>query len=123
MSKRNSTKLSRREFARGATLAAIAASIPTQIAAQEEKPPTAPAPPKPAAPSPGQAEPKLSDAARAEAEAKIQNIFRKYGDRLNQEQRADIRRSMLSTQEALEKLRAFPLENWDEPATVFRALT
>jgi hypothetical protein len=123
MSKVNPVKLSRRDFTRGATITAIAAGIPTKIAAQEEKPPTAPAPPKPAAPSPAQGEPKLSAAARAEAEAKIQNIFRKYGDRLNEEQRADIRKSMLSTQEALEKLRAFPLENWDEPATVFRPLT
>jgi hypothetical protein len=123
MTKRNTNKLSRREFARNAAFAAVAAGIPAQIAAQQEKPPTAPAPPRPAAPSPAQGEPKLSAAARAEAEAKIQNIFRKYGDRLNEEQKADVRKSMLSTQEGLEKLRAFPLENWDEPATVFHPLT
>jgi hypothetical protein len=123
MTKRDANTLSRREFARGATIVAIAASISPQIGAQEQKPSTAPVPPKPEAPSPGQGEPKLSAAARAEADAKIQNIFRKYGDRLNEEQKADVRKSMLSTQEALEKLRAFPLENWDEPATVFRPLT
>src|SRR5262249_17902982 len=123
MTKRNANKISRREFARTVTVAAVAAGIPTHITAQQEKPPTAPAPPKPAAPNPGQGEPKLTAAARAEGEVKIQNIFRKYGDRLNEEQKADVRKSMLSTQEALEKLRAFPLENSDEPATPFRPLT
>jgi hypothetical protein len=123
MSKRNPANLSRREFARNLTLAAVAAGIPAQIGAQEQKPATAPAPPKPAAPNPAEGEPKLSPAARAEAEGKIQNIFRKYGGRLSEEQKADVRKSMLSTQDGVEKLRAFALENWDEPATVFRPLT
>ena len=123
MTKRNPSRLSRREFARNLTIAAVAAGIPVQVGAQEQKPATAPAPPKPAAPNPAEAEPKLSPAARAEAEAKIQNILRKYGDRLNEEQKADVRKSMLSTQDGVEKLRAFALENWDEPATVFRPLT
>ena len=122
MKKPNSGKLSRREFARSVTIAAVVAGIPAEIGAQEQKPPTAP-PPKPAAPNPTEGEPKLSPAARAEAEAKIQNIFRKYGDRLNEEQKADVRKSMLSTQDGVEKLRAFALENWDEPVTIFRPLT
>lgn len=122
MSKRNPARLSRREFARNVTMAAVVAGIPAQIGAQEQKPATAPAPPKPAAPNPAE-EPKLSPAARAEAEGKIQNVLRKYGDRLTEEQKADVRKSMLSTQDGVEKLRAFALENWDEPATVFRPLT
>ena len=121
MSRRSPAKLSRREFARSVTIAAVAAGIPAQVGAQQEKPPTAPAPPKPAAPNPAE-EPKLSPAARAEAEAKIQNVFRKCGDRLTEEQKADVRKSMLSTQDGVEKLRAFSLENWDEPVTVFRPL-
>jgi hypothetical protein len=123
MKKPDSGKLSRREFARSMTIAAVVAGIPAEIGAQEQKPPTTPAPPKPAAPNPAEGEPKLSPAARAEAEAKIQNIFRKYGDRLNEEQKADVRKSMLSTQDGVEKLRAFSLENWDEPVTIFRPLT
>src|SRR5258708_30908273 len=65
---------------------------------------------------------KLSPASQAEAEAKIQNILRKYGSRLNDAEKADVRKSVLSQQESIEKLRAFPLENWDEPALVLRAV-
>jgi hypothetical protein len=63
---------------------------------------------------------KLSPAAQAEVEMKVASIFRKYGDRLNDEQRADIRRAMAETQDGLEKMRAFVLENSDQPATVLK---
>lgn len=63
---------------------------------------------------------KLSPTAQAEVQAKIASIFRKYGDRLSEEQKADIRRAMAETQDGLEKMRAFALENSDQPATVFR---
>jgi len=104
-------------------LAALAATVPAALGAQQKEAPTATAAPKPAAAAPGGHEPQLSPAARAEAEAKIQNLLRKYGDRLNDEQKAEVRKSILQGQESLEKLRAFPLENSDEPATVFRPLT
>jgi hypothetical protein len=64
---------------------------------------------------------KLSASAQAEVEMKVASIFRKYGDRLNDEQKADIRRIMAETQEGLEKMRAFKLENGDQPADAFRA--
>lgn len=64
---------------------------------------------------------KLNPQARAEVEAKVANIFRKYGDRLSEEQKADIRRIMAETQEGLEKMRAFAVENGDQPADAFRA--
>ena len=64
---------------------------------------------------------KLSPAARAEVEAKVANIFRKYGDRLSEEQKADIRRIMAESQEGFEKMRAFTLENGDQPADAFHA--
>jgi hypothetical protein len=64
---------------------------------------------------------RLTPAARAEVEAKVANIFRKYGDRLSEEQKADIRRIMAETQEGLNKMRAFPLQNSDQPADAFRA--
>ena len=123
MSKRSSGKLSRRQFARGATLAALAATVPVVLDAQQKEAPTAAAPPKPATPAAGGHEPQLSSAARAEAEANIQNLLRKYGDRLNDQQKAEVRKSILQGQESLEKLRAFPLDNADEPATIFRPLT
>jgi hypothetical protein len=64
---------------------------------------------------------KLTPQARAEVEAKVASIFRKYGDRLSDEQKADVHRIMAETQEGLEKMRAFPLENGDQPADTFRA--
>lgn len=64
---------------------------------------------------------RLTPQGRAEVEAKIANIFRKYGERLSEEQKADIRRIMAETQEGLDKMRAFPLENSDQPADAFRA--
>ena len=64
---------------------------------------------------------KLSASAQAEVEMKVASIFRKYGDRLNDEQKADIRRIMAESQEGLEKMRAFKLENGDQPADAFRA--
>ncbi|MBZ5505498.1 MAG: hypothetical protein LAO78_08430 [Acidobacteriia bacterium] len=64
---------------------------------------------------------KLSASAQAEVEMKVASIFRRYGDRLSEEQKADIRRIMAETQEGLEKMRAFHLENGDQPADAFRA--
>ena len=64
---------------------------------------------------------KLSASAQAQVEMKVASIFRKYGDRLNDEQKADIRRIMAESQEGLEKMRAFKLENGDQPADAFRA--
>lgn len=64
---------------------------------------------------------KLSPSAQAEVEMKVASIFRKYGDRLSDEQKADIRRIMAESQEGLEKMRAFKLENGDQPADAFRA--
>jgi hypothetical protein len=52
---------------------------------------------------------------------KVASIFRKYGERLSDEQKADIRRIMAESQEGLEKMRAFKLENSDQPADAFRA--
>jgi gas vesicle protein len=64
---------------------------------------------------------KLSPRARAEVEMKVSEIFRKYGDKLSVEQKADIRKVVAEGQDGLEKMRAFALDNADQPATVFRA--
>ena len=64
---------------------------------------------------------KLSASAQAEVEMKVASILRKYGDRLSEEQKADIRRIMAESQEGMEKMRAFKLENGDQPADAFRA--
>ena len=63
---------------------------------------------------------KLSASGQAEVEMKVASIFRKYGDRLSDEQKADIRRAMAEAQDGVEKMRAFALENGDQPATVLK---
>lgn len=112
-----STGISRREFARRAALAtASAALLPGAVFAQQEKPANPPASPAP----PDAAEHKLSPAAEAEVESKYQAVLRAYGDRLTAEQKAEARKALADTQKGLEQILAFPLDNSDEPAIVFR---
>jgi hypothetical protein len=87
--------LSRRQFVAGVALGAAAGGAP-------------------AAETP--AAPKLSPA----AEAQLQAILRLHGDRLSAEEKTDLRRLVAEAQKPAEQLRAFRLENADEPALVFR---
>jgi len=41
---------------------------------------------------------------------------------LSDDQKKDVHRNLISQQQGLDQIRAFPLENWDEPATVFNPL-
>jgi hypothetical protein len=119
--------LGRRQFALGAAAAATTALIPKGNALSID--PLTQASVSPAASLDSQsiegktraAMAKLSASAQAEVEMKIASIFRKYGERLSDEQKADIRRIMAESQEGLEKMRAFKLENGDQPADAFRA--
>jgi len=118
--------LNRRRFTLAAAAAAITAILrPDQALGQSTTP--APAPAQSQTPTPGSLEgqtqaalAKLSPQARAEVEMKVADIFRKYGNKLSPEQRADIRKVMAEGQEGLEKMRAYVLGNSDQPATVFQ---
>lgn len=113
--------IDRRRFAIGAAAAATTAIISPAEALEEAQAQTTPPPKPPAADEKTRvAMAKLSPAAQAEVEAKVASIFRKYGTRLSDEQKADIRRAMAESQDGLEKMRAFVLENGDEPATVLK---
>ena len=90
--------ISRRSFAR---LAAVAVAIPNIAAAQ---------PPQPAPAT-------KSD---PEVEARIAWILGTYGSRLNDEQRADIRRIIASGQSGVEDMRKYAVDNAVEPAEPFR---
>src|ERR1700749_3127864 len=121
--------LDRRQFALGAAAAATALILPLDVLSEDalsEKvlPANLPAPA-------GEdsnddkiraAMSKLSPTAQKEVEMKVDSIFRKYGDHLSEEQKADIRRIMAESQDGLEKMRAFKLENGDQPADAFQAL-
>ena len=104
------TSISRRKFAVGAAVAATAVLLPEGHARAESPEPVQ---------SQADAAAKLSPGARAEVESKVKEIFRKYGSRLSDEQKADIRKVMADTQDGLEKMRAFALSNQDQPACVF----
>ena len=113
--------MTRRSFAVGAAVVATAAFIPAgKVLGQSE-------PPKPAT-SPAAVQPqtdamaKLSPASRAEVEMKVNEIFRKYGSRLSEEQKADIRKVVAEGQEGLERMRKFALENGDQPSNVLQLM-
>ena len=109
-------KITRRDFAVSAALATAAiAAVPADVLAQEK---TAAGAVKPETPQPT----KLSAASQAEVEARYAEVMRKYGARLSEDQKKDVHKSLLSQQQGLDQIRAFPLENWDEPATVFKAV-
>jgi hypothetical protein len=110
--------ISRREFARRAALAAASsAALPAALFSRPGIPQATEPSAVPQQPTEGS---KLSPASQAEVEAKIQAIFRKYGGRLTEEQKADVKRLVTEGQKPLESLRAFPLLNADEPATVLK---
>jgi len=119
--------LGRRQFALGAAAAATTALIPKgnglaiDVLAQAATTGTQPLDPQSLEAKTKAAMAKLSASAQAEVEMKVASIFRKYGDRLSDEQKTDIRRIMAESQEGLEKMRAFKLENGDQPADAFRA--
>src|SRR6476661_2703224 len=119
--------LGRRQFALGAAAAATTALIPKgnglaiDVLTQAATTGTQPLDPQSLEAKTRAAMAKLSASAQAEVEMKVASIFRKYGERLSDEQKADIRRIMAESQEGLEKMRAFKLENSDQPADAFRA--
>ena len=55
-----------------------------------------------------------------EVRIKIQSILRKHSDRLSEAQKADIGRLVEEGQKSLEALRAFPLDNSDQPGNILR---
>ena len=119
--------IGRRQFALGAAAAATTALIPKGNAltidalSQAAATGIQPLDPQSLEAKTKAAMAKLSPSAQAEVEMKVASIFRKYGERLSDEQKADIRRIMAESQEGLEKMRAFKLENSDQPADAFRA--
>jgi len=113
---------SRRRFALGAAAAAAGALIaPPDIALTQATQPDTKSSAGSLDLAAQAAMAKLSPAAQAEVEMKVASVMRKYGDRLSAEQRADVRKALAEAQDGLEKMRAFALDNGDQPATIFHA--
>jgi hypothetical protein len=108
----DSPKISRREFTRRAGMAAASAVCLSEAIAAR---------PSTLGPQPlQQTATKLSPESQAEADEKVQAIFRKYGARLSENQKDEIRRLVTEGQKPLDAMRKFPLENSDQPANVMK---
>jgi hypothetical protein len=106
---KESHALTRRDFARGIALTAATVAVPHTKSGHVES-----------------ASGRASQEATAQAtqlspagEAQLQTILAKYGKRLSDEQRADVRRLVAQAQKTSEALHAFPLDNSNEPAMIF----
>ena len=108
--------ISRREFARRAAIASAMASVAPAAAL------ASPAATPPAAPQQPSEMPKLTPESHAEVEARIQAIFGQYGGRFSEQQKADLRRLCGLAQPPLDRLRAYALENGDNPALYLKPL-
>jgi hypothetical protein len=116
-------KFSRREFAqRAALFSAAVPFIPTASTLAEQT--TNLAPQQPTTPATGTQsnEPKLSAEGQKEADARYQSILSAYGDRFNDQDKATVRTLCVLLQPSLEHLRAFHLDNGENPALYLKPL-
>jgi len=104
-------KFSRREFARRAAIASAATLVPATAFST--------APPTPQQPANA---PKLPPESQAETDSRTQSVLAQYGPRLSGEQKTEIARLSAVAQRQLDKLRAFPTENADDPALYLKPL-
>jgi hypothetical protein len=113
-----SSRVSRRDFARKAALtAATAAVLPGGVLSRPLELGGS------LVPVASQAQPqegKLSPESQSEADTTFQAILRRYGDRLSEEQKTDLRRLANEAQKPLETIRAFPWNNADQPGNVLK---
>ena len=107
--------ISRREFAqRAAILSATASFVPAKIIRPDVS--------FDSASQAAQNAPKLTPAAQAEADFRYQQLLGLYSDRLDDAQKANIKRMCAELQPSLERLRNFKLENFEVPALYLKPL-
>jgi hypothetical protein len=115
---KDAKKLTRRDFARAAAIAAATAAIAPSGEALTRHVAIAEG-----ARTLGRAGTDDAASARqAEIDARVADVFRRYGDRLSAEQKTEVRRLVGELQKSLDKLRTYPLGNADQPATVLRVV-
>jgi hypothetical protein len=107
--------LSRREFTqRAAVLSATASFVPSEMLRADISSDRSPQSP--------QSAPKLNAAGQAEADARYQQVLALYSDRLDDSQKANIKRMCSELQPSLERIRSFKLENSDTPALFLKPI-
>jgi len=113
-------KYSRRDFARKAAI--LTASVPLlQPAAMPSGAPTDRRDDQQPQNLPANF-PKLSDQSRAEVEARYEAILKQYVGRFNEQQKTELRRLSFLAQPALDKLRAYTVQNGDSPALYLKPI-
>jgi hypothetical protein len=110
--------VSRREFARRATLGAASATllplsefVPAATASASAQPAQAPG-----------SDAKLSLQSQAEAESRYQTILQQYPNRFSEAQKTDLKRLSIALQPSLDHLRAYSISNSDLPALYLKPL-
>lgn len=110
--------LSRRNFARCATIgAAMSVGVPGsgteifRVSGSLDEPEQVPAETA-----------KLTPQSLTEGEARYQAILQQYGGRFSDAQRADIRRLCMAAQQSLDAVRAYPIDNAEQPGLYLKPL-
>jgi hypothetical protein len=96
--------LTRRGFGRRAALAGVAGALGTGTAGAQDR----------------GGQPPLPQPDQTEVDAKFEHMVRKYGERLNEEQKTRARTVLARHQRMLMRVREFPLDIADAPATELR---
>ena len=102
----NGSGVTRRSFAKRALLATAVAVVPSEVIAKSKPEAT------------GQAN--QQQPVPPIVEARLATLLSRYGDRLSDEQKADCKRLLIQAQKSSDAMRAFALDNSNEPATIFR---
>jgi len=112
MNSKNASLLSRRQFARRAALLSATATItpvdallPAASSAQTQPSTT-----------------QLSQGGQLEADSRYQQVVSLYGDRLDDAQKANIKKMCADLQPTLERIRKFDLQNGNAPALYLKPL-
>jgi hypothetical protein len=115
MNGKNSSPISRREFARRAAIVSAVSIVPAGALPLHSSTPES-------AQQQTSATSSLSLESQAEAEVRYQAILAVYGSRFSDTQKADLRRLCSAAQPSLDRLRAYSIENGDGPALYLKPL-
>ena len=108
--------LSRREFAQRAAMLSATASIvppavmleaPAETSLHDQAQPSAP---------------KLSPEGQVEADARYQHVLKLYGNTLSDEEKSQVKKMCVELQPALDRIRAYKLDNGGAPALYLKPL-
>jgi len=115
MNKKSGSLISRRQFAqRAAVFSATATLVPAEL--------ILPGSASAYVPQGTQDTPKLTAQGQVEADSRYQQILNLYSSRLDDAQKADIKKMCDELQPTLEKIRCFTLENANAPALYLKPL-